>query len=265
MSISNIVKGLFGFFAFLLIPYTSTFQAIPLAASLSAASGISVTSQFDVFSKNLYKDCQLSKKQLSYEIFKQALVGYYNMLESGKVVAQKGSTLSIVDFTKPSSRKRLHVIDLKKRKVLHYTYVSHGRNTGDLYASKFSNTHQSLQSSLGFYKTAETYYGKHGYSLKLDGLERGFNSNARARAVVMHGADYVSADYVRREGRLGRSWGCPAVPREEARPIINQVKGGNCLFIYKNDRNYLQKSKFLNETIAARFFANNLYLFAQSL
>ncbi|MGB1242083.1 MAG: murein L,D-transpeptidase catalytic domain family protein [Chitinophagales bacterium] len=250
-------KGFLGFLVSFLFLSTSFSNA--LQASFNNNNAISF--QFEEYSKCLYNDCQLSQKKLNYKVFKQALVGYYNMVQKGQIRANK-STLSIVDFSKPSYQKRLYIVDIKTRKVLHYTYVAHGKNTGLVSADKFSNTHQSLQSSLGFYKTAETYHGKHGYSLRLDGVERGFNSNARGRAVVMHGADYVSRDFVKRNGRLGRSWGCPAVSRAESKPIINNIKGGNCLFIYKNTNNYLQKSNLLNEYLAASFFVKNKYRFA---
>ncbi|MEZ4886062.1 MAG: murein L,D-transpeptidase catalytic domain family protein [Chitinophagales bacterium] len=257
MSYSNSLKGFLGFSVFFLSILFATFSS----TSANTNSSTAASYQFDEYSKCLYNDCQLSQKQLKYDVFKHALVGYYNMIEKGQILANK-STLSIVDFSKPSYQKRLYVIDIKIRKVLHYTYVAHGKNTGLISADKFSNTQQSLQSSLGFYKTAETYEGKHGYSLRLDGLESGFNSNARSRAVVMHGADYVSSDFVQQHGRLGRSWGCPAVSRAESKPIINTIKGGNCLFIYKNQSTYLQKSRLLNEYIAASFFVKNKYLFA---
>ena len=259
MGYSNKIIGFFSFLIVFLLPFTSTFNAVPMSAAITS-SHLTAAYQFEEYSKSLYNDCQLGKKKLKYEVFKQALVGYCNLIQQGQLRSNK-TTLSIVDFSKPSSQKRLYIVDIKNRQLLHYTHVSHGRNTGDLYASKFSNTHQSLQSSLGFYKTAETYYGKHGYSLRLDGLEKGFNSNARDRAVVMHGAEYVSADFARREGRLGRSWGCPAVPVEETKPIINHIKGGNCLFVYKNKHPYLQKSRLLNESIAANFFVKNRYRF----
>ncbi len=250
-------KGFLGFLVFtllILFSFSPTVQA-------STNNNTAISSQFEQYSKCLYNDCQLSQRKLNYDVFKRALVGYYNMIQQGQILASK-STLSIVDFSKPSHQKRLYIVDIKNRKVLHYTYVAHGKNTGLITADKFSNTHQSLQSSLGFYKTAETYQGKHGYSLRLDGLEKGFNSNARGRAVVMHGADYVSHDFVKRNGRLGRSWGCPAISRAESKPIINAIKGGNCLFIYKNQNNYLQKSNLLNEYIAASFFVKNKYRFA---
>lgn len=148
-------------------------------------------------------------------------------------------------MSQPSVNKRLYVIDLVKRQLLYHTYVAHGRNSGDLYADKFSNEISSYQSSLGFYQTLGTYQGKHGLSLKLQGLESGFNTNALSRAVVMHGADYVSEDFIKKIGRLGRSFGCPAIPYNVHKAIIETIKNGACLFVYSPNKQYLQKSSFL--------------------
>ncbi len=153
--------------------------------------------------------------------------------------------LSIVDLSQPSSHKRLYVIDLRSRKLLFHTYVSHGRNSGQLMAGQFSNEPSSFQSSLGFYRTLGTYQGKHGLSLQLQGLERGINDRAFDRAIVMHGADYVCEDFIRQTGRLGRSQGCPAVSNVLSKPIIETVKGGTCLFIYAPNPQYLAKSRYL--------------------
>ena len=142
--------------------------------------------------------------------------------------------ITLVDFNKPSTAKRLYVIDLEKRSIVFNTFVAHGQGTGNNYAKHFSNKEGSHQSSLGLYKTSNTYYGKHGYSLKLKGLDAGINDNALNRAIVIHGADYVSEDFIKKHGRLGRSWGCPAVPKSLAKPIIDKIKNGSCLFIYKN-------------------------------
>jgi hypothetical protein len=139
----------------------------------------------------------------------------------------------------------LYVVDLLQKKLLFNTYVSHGRNSGDLVASKFSNTNSSFQTSLGFYKTLNTYMGKHGLSLQLQGLEKGFNDNVYNRNIVLHGADYVCEDIIRKTGRLGRSQGCPAVPYAESKGIIQAVKGGTCLFIYSTDTDYHKRSTFL--------------------
>ncbi|OJJ14997.1 hypothetical protein BKI52_40925 [marine bacterium AO1-C] len=182
--------------------------------------------------KQLYT--QLGSYELSYPIFKKAMFGFYHLNYSKK------RFITIVDFTKPASQHRFFVIDLKRRKIRYKTWVAHGKNSGNLiYATRFSNRNGSKMSSLGFYKTAETYRGKHGYSLKLDGLEKGINHRARRRYIVIHGAKYVNASYV------GRSWGCPALPVHLATPIIKKIKRGSCVFIYANDRQYLAKSKYL--------------------
>jgi hypothetical protein len=153
--------------------------------------------------------------------------------------------LTVIDFTLPSTEKRMWIIDLATQEILLNTVVSHGRNSGNLMAEKFSNRPESYQSSLGFYKTAETYHGKHGYSLRLDGLEKGFNDQARNRAIVIHGADYAREEVAKMSGRLGRSLGCPAVPSELSDEVIDLIKDGSLLFIYGNDQNYLAQSPLL--------------------
>jgi hypothetical protein len=151
----------------------------------------------------------------------------------------------VIDFNLPSSKKRMYVLNLVKKEVLFVSYVSHGRNSGGNYATSFSNRNGSHQSSLGFYRTAGTYEGGNGYSLLLDGLEEGINDQARPRAIVIHGADYCSEEVIRSSGRLGRSFGCPALPRELAKPIINTIKGRSLLFIYANQSDYLAMSEVL--------------------
>lgn len=182
--------------------------------------------------KRLY--AQLGTYELSYALFKKAMFGFYHLDFSKK------RFITIVDFTKSATQKRFFVIDLKRPQVLYKTWVAHGKNSGGLmYATRFSNRNGSKMSSLGFYKTAETYQGKHGYSLKLDGLEKGINHRARRRYIVIHGAKYVNARYV------GKSWGCPALPTHLATPIIKKIKGGSCVFIYAQDATYLRQSKYL--------------------
>lgn len=158
----------------------------------------------------------------------------------------KKPILTVIDFTLPSTEKRMWIIDLDSEKILLNTVVSHGRNSGNLMAEKFSNRPESYQSSLGFYLTAETYHGKHGYSLRLDGLEKGFNDQARNRAIVIHGADYAREEIAKMSGRLGRSLGCPAVPSELSDEVIDLIKDGSLLFVYGNDQNYLAQSKYLD-------------------
>jgi hypothetical protein len=161
--------------------------------------------------------------------FLKALEGFYKLRSQGLVTKD---ILTLVDFSLSSNVKRLWVIDLATNTILFNSLVAHGRNTGEEYANNFSNSNESNMSSLGFYATGEIYNGKHGMSLKLDGLQKGLNDHARSRAVVMHGADYVSEDFIQHNHRLGRSLGCPAIPQALTGKIINVIKGKSCLFIY---------------------------------
>lgn len=171
--------------------------------------------------------------------FKSAYSGYK------KLNNNKSSLLTIIDFNLPSTEKRMYVLDMDKKEVMYVTHVAHGRNSGGNYATSFSNKSGSYQSSLGFYRTGSTYEGGNGYSLLLDGLEKGINDMARSRAIVIHGADYCSETVIHSSGRLGRSFGCPALPRELTKPIIDAIKGGSLLFIYADQPDYLQKSKVI--------------------
>ena len=148
------------------------------------------------------------------------------------VDGRRRDVLTIIDFTKPSTEKRMWVIDMSTRQVLFNTWVAHGQGSGEKYATSFSNRNGSHQSSLGLYLTAETYISHNGYSLRLDGLDPGVNDNARSRGVVVHGASYVSASVIASAGRLGRSWGCPALPLDVTKPIIDTIKEGSVLYIY---------------------------------
>lgn len=173
------------------------------------------------------------------DVFRMAMTGY------SKIRPKKDSLISVIDFSKPSTDKRFYLIDLANRTLLYNTYTSHGVNTGEDMAISFSNKEGSRKSSLGFYLTAETYEGKHGTSLKLDGLERGFNHRARRRYIVIHSADYVTDSFIKENERLGRSWGCPALPPDVTQDIIDIIKDGSVLFIYGNDEDYLNKSKLI--------------------
>jgi L,D-transpeptidase catalytic domain len=192
----------------------------------------------------VYDSLKLNLHGLSEHAFQYAIKGYEYLLSKGKIA--NDHIISIVDFTKPSSQKRLFVIDLSNYKILFNTYVAHGQGSGAEMATRFSNVPESFQSSLGFYKTSGTYIGKNGYSMKLEGLENGINDLAYERAIVMHGAPYVSEDMARSQGHIGRSWGCPAVPEKLNKPIIEKIKNGSCLFIFSENNNYLHKSKIIN-------------------
>lgn len=176
------------------------------------------------------------------ESFKMALQGFNKLKAQGLVTK---NILTLIDFSLSANVKRLWVIDLDAETVLLHSLVAHGKNTGDEYANSFSNKAESFKSSLGFYITAEVYNGKHGKSLRLDGLEKGINDNARNRAVVVHGANYVSDTFIQNNKRLGRSLGCPAVPLEITDGLINTIKNKSCLFIYYPSESYLRSSKFI--------------------
>jgi hypothetical protein len=156
-----------------------------------------------------------------------------------------GSTLADIEISRPTTERRLWVYDLRSRELLFEDHVSHGRNSGHNLATMFSNEPESNKSSLGLFRAAENYIGKHGYSLRLDGLEAGFNDRARERAIVIHGADYVNAETARLQGRLGRSLGCPAVRPEIARELIDAVKDGGLVFAYYPDPEWLNTSTYL--------------------
>jgi len=190
----------------------------------------------------VYSCLNLKELGLSEKAFQLALKGWTKLKAKGNI---SKDILSICDFTQSSNKKRLYVINLATGTLLFNTLVAHGKNTGEEFAHYFSNKPSSLQSSLGFYLTKEAYEGSHGLGLKLTGIEPGFNDRAEERAIVMHGASYVCNDFIDQYGRLGKSWGCPAVPFEVHEQIINTIKDGSCLFIYYPDKAYLAASKLL--------------------
>lgn len=193
---------------------------------------------------SLYAKMNLAVAGLNRDVFYNAYKGYQYLLANNQLLKQ--GLLTICDFSQGSNKKRLYVIDLNSAKVLFNTYVSHGRNSGSDYATSFSNSNDSHKSSLGFMRTAETYNGDNGYSMRLDGMESGFNSNVRARAIVMHGSNYVNGQRAENGTMMGRSFGCPAVPAAEVKSIINTIKGGSCFFDYYPDNYYTKASKILN-------------------
>jgi hypothetical protein len=177
------------------------------------------------------------------DIFDLALGAASCAVKSGAVSEPK--TLTVIDYSRPSTEKRLWVFDLTSRELIYEELVAHGQGSGENLASRFSNDSESHRTSLGLFRTADAYVGKNGYSLRLDGLDKGINDNARDRAIVMHGAPYVSDTFIRANGRLGRSWGCPAVSADVARNMIDRVKGGGLVFAYYPDSNWLKTSKYL--------------------
>lgn len=159
---------------------------------------------------------------------------------------QRSPHLAVIDYSLPSTKPRLWVFDLLRKRLVFQELVAHGRNSGENYAHAFSNLSGSLQSSLGLFRTLDTYNGSNGYSLRMDGLEAGINDNALERAIVMHGAPYVNEDLARKQGRVGRSWGCPAVSPGIARHVIDTLKGGQFIFSYYPDQRWLASSRYLH-------------------
>jgi hypothetical protein len=178
-------------------------------------------------------------------VFELALRAAGCAVRSGAVL--NPPTLTVIDYSKPSTEKRLWVYDLRSRGLIYEEHVAHGQGSGGNMATRFSNEPDTHATSLGLFVTADTYVGRNGYSLRLDGLDRGFNDLARDRAIVMHGAPYVDVESAQAQGRLGRSWGCPALREAVARDVIDLVKGGGLLFSYYPDAEWLSASKYLGD------------------
>lgn len=194
----------------------------------SFAFSFGEVSNSEAFNKDLYSKLSLHNK-MDFNVFSKAMNGY------NKIDDKKKDLLTIIDFSKPSTEERFFVIDVNKEKVLVSSVVSHGKNSGSNYATSFSNTINSYKSSLGFFLTENTYFGKNGYSLVLDGLES-INSNAKRRHIVIHGADYANPNLAKAQGRLGRSLGCPALPQNISKHTIDLIKNGSVLFAYGQNK-----------------------------
>lgn len=201
----------------------------------------SVSLEFTVYANDVYK--HLNDSDLSFKAFQTALKGFLKLQSENKI--KNKQFITIIDMSMSANKNRFFLIDLKNESIVYKSKVAHGRNSGGEFAKLFSNKIGSFKSSIGFYKTAETYSGKHGLSLRLDGLEYS-NSNARKRAIVIHAADYVSDVFIDKNGRLGRSLGCPSLPIENYTKIINHIKNGSLLFIYYPNKEYLETSKLAN-------------------
>ena len=190
--------------------------------------------------KNLYQELKLDDK-LEFNIFRMAMVGLHH------IEIPKKDIITVIDYSQPSTEKRFYLIDLVNKKMLYNTFIAHGVNSGENMATVFSNVPESRISSIGFFVTAETYMGDNGYSLRIDGIEKDINHHARKRDIVIHKADYVSEEFIEQEGRLGRSWGCPALPNEVSQDIIDIIKEGTCIFVYGEDENYIKESNYIEK------------------
>jgi hypothetical protein len=194
---------------------------------------------------SIYQEMDLEDSGLSRKAFEYAWIGYYKLRKKG-ILHRKG-ILSICDFSQSSSKERMYVIDVHNRRLLYRTYVAHGINSGEEFANSFSNSYESCKSSLGFYVTSKTYNGSNGLSLRIEGVDKGFNDHASRRNIVIHGAPYVSLRILHKYGVMGTTFGCPAIPTEMSSQIIPVVKNGSCFFIYYPSRKYLSQSTVLND------------------
>lgn len=222
--------------------FSITFLLFVLCNHSFARSGDdSKASSKDSLAQQIYSN--INSEELSYNAFFYAYNGYQKLISENKV--SKKNIITVIDFSKSSKKERFFIIDIDKQKVIYESLVAHGKNSGWDVPSSFSNLANSYKSSLGFFITGETYSGKHGLSLRLDGLEEGINDNARKRHIVIHAADYVNSGIVKKLGRLGRSYGCPSLPSKNYPQIINLIKDKSLIFIYSNQNEYLNKSKYL--------------------
>jgi len=220
-------------------------------ASPLLKSNIHIFDDFKAYAEKLYQ--VLDDSDLDYNAFETALKGYLKLKEAGQI--EENSFLTVIDMSMSANKNRFFLIDVTNQKIIHKSIVAHGRNSGGEFAKDFSNKIGSFKSSIGFYRTAETYSGKHGLSLRLDGLEFS-NNNARERAIVIHAADYVSTNFIKKNGRLGRSLGCPSLPKKDYNQIVHKIKNGSLLFIYYPQDNYLKNSSLANYSISREFNLN---------
>lgn len=245
-------KGLACFF---LLTVSMAFQANPTTENTTPTLPdhkrlVSLHSdEFEAYTNRVYRQIQYSTTfdTLAEDVLASALRGYTYLKHTQALANEK--YLTIIDFSQYCNDKRMWIIDMDSKKVIFNEWVAHGAKSGDTYAKYFSNKHSSNKSSLGFYTTGGLYYGSNNLSLKLNGLEKGFNDNAFTRGVVIHGANYVSEAIVNRKERIGRSYGCPAVRKEINKELVHTIQGGTCLFIYHPTPDYLEKSKLVNANL----------------
>lgn len=227
------------FIVALLILANCVSDALPHPGNdVTPSSSLSDETEFNEHAKKLYNS--IGESTLSYNAFLLALKGYYFLKAENKIA--NAEVITVIDFSRSANENRFYLIDILNAKLLLKTLVAHGRNTGEIYAKSFSNQPNSYKSSLGLFVTGETYTGAHGLSMRLDGTERSINDNARNRDIVVHAAEYVDPAFISSYGRIGRSLGCPALPAEYVKTVIEKIKNGSCFFAYYPDQQYLQKT-----------------------
>jgi hypothetical protein len=214
-----------------------------LFLSISSIAGYSNAANLPVSSIETKASALSEKLNINRQALAYALHGYEQLKNLGQI--RNLRFLTIADFSKPSNEERLYVIDMLLEQVVIQSLVAHGNKSGTLFANIFSNKNASHKSSLGFYITGNIYKGRNGASLELNGMEQGINDHAKDRAIVIHGADYVSPSFIKQQGYIGRSQGCPAVPNNQVQAIIETIQGASCMFVYAPSKAYLQKSRLL--------------------
>lgn len=226
-------------------------STINTKTSKTTSNSLLKAEAFNVCVNEIYE--KINEPNLCKDAFQFAYQGYLTLLNNNQL--NNPEVLTVVDFSKSANEKRFFVINLKDTSLMYKNFVAHGRNSGQVYAKDFSNQSESYKSSLGYYLTAETYIGKFGLALRLDGLEKNINDKARERGIVIHGADYVSQEFIRQNGRLGRSLGCPSLPKDgNYNSIIQEIQQGACLFLYYPDKQYFANSSFFqNQNYLANF------------
>lgn len=239
---------LVSFFTILLLLDAKTSGREFSNVTVSNTASLTPDSKLEASIQNLYKNINAKAYELNYNAFHYAMLGYATM--KAQKALKNEEILTIIDFTKNSCQKRFYTINLATQEIVYNTWVSHGKKSGNKDCTRFSDIPESHQSSIGFYTTGRSYMGKHGESLRLHGNEQGYNANAYKRAVVIHGAEYVSEGFIKSNGRLGRSLGCPALPMGIHKQVINTIKDGSLVFAYYNDTDYLRRSKYLKKNHA---------------
>ena len=243
--------------AFVIISWTSVKKHSGLIAKTTSDSSSNTATTEQLFSHyvaDIFNTARLAQAGLDENVFEKAVIGYINLKVANKL-SPNSSVITVVDFNKSSTSKRMWIVDLDKKELLLNTWVAHGNGSGGDVPNRFSNQVDSFESSLGFYVTNNVYNGKHGVSLRLDGMDEGFNDQAHKRDIVVHAAPYVSQSSINALGRLGRSQGCPAVSPSVVNQVINTIKGKTVLFINANDSGYT--SKYLNQDLAANYAVGN--------
>ena len=210
---------------------------------VASAPGLALADRSAPDRADLHDRLASAAPELNPQALQRALAAMSCAIHHGE---EPASRLAVIDFSLPSSEQRLWLFDLDTEALILRELVAHGQGSGDNYAKTFSNIEGSHQSSIGLFRTQESYFGQHGYSLRLDGLEAGINDQARRRAIVIHGADYVDASWIARQGRIGRSQGCPAVPQHAIKTVVDHLKDGQFLFAYYPDEQWIQTSAYLN-------------------